>query len=129
MIPVVCAILRRGERILAARRKAGLARGGFWEFPGGKVEADEDPAEALKREIAEEFCCQCGVGKKLLEASHDYGDLSIQLMAFEAELKGPIAALADHDALAWMSPASLSRLVFAPADIPILQGLLEERSR
>ncbi len=50
------AVLREG-RVLAARRSGPPALAGLWEFPGGKVEPDEDPGATAVREIAEELCC------------------------------------------------------------------------
>ena len=54
---VSAALICRDNRLLAARRADG-AQGGGWELPGGKVEAGETPAEALRREIREELGCE-----------------------------------------------------------------------
>ena len=56
-IDVVGAVIVRDGRILCARRGAGGAQAGLWEFPGGKVEVGESPARALVREIREELGC------------------------------------------------------------------------
>ena len=52
---VVAGIIVRGDRFLAARRSASMSWPGFWEFPGGKVEAGESLGEALSRELEEEL--------------------------------------------------------------------------
>ena len=53
-IEVVAAIIRKEDRIFATQRGYGDWKG-WWEFPGGKMEAGETPEEALKREIREEL--------------------------------------------------------------------------
>jgi mutator protein MutT len=55
VIDVVAGIIVREGRFLAARRSACMSEPGFWEFPGGKVEADETLGEALARELEEEL--------------------------------------------------------------------------
>jgi 8-oxo-dGTP diphosphatase len=57
-VDVVCAILKRGETVMIARRPEGKKLGGLWEFPGGKVEPGERPAAALHRELHEELACE-----------------------------------------------------------------------
>ena len=53
-IEVVAAIIRKGDKIFATQRGYGDFKD-WWEFPGGKMETDETPEEALKREIREEL--------------------------------------------------------------------------
>tara|TARA_B100000683_G_scaffold232465_1_gene234515 strand:+ start:1102 stop:1302 length:201 start_codon:yes stop_codon:yes gene_type:complete len=55
LIPVVGAVIFKEEKILAAQRKLESSLGGLWEFPGGKIEKNESPREALMREIQEEL--------------------------------------------------------------------------
>lgn len=56
LLLVVAAALVDGEgRILIAQRPEGKAMAGLWEYPGGKVEAGEDPELALIRELSEEL--------------------------------------------------------------------------
>ncbi|HRK17251.1 MAG TPA: NUDIX domain-containing protein, partial [Prosthecobacter sp.] len=54
-VEVVCAVLRRGGRLLVARRPAGKRLAGCWEFPGGKIEPGETAEAALLRELREEL--------------------------------------------------------------------------
>ncbi|MGE5792089.1 MAG: NUDIX domain-containing protein, partial [Bacteroidota bacterium] len=55
-IDVAVAILMRPDgRVLLAQRPAGKVYGGWWEFPGGKIETGEAPAHALAREVHEEL--------------------------------------------------------------------------
>ena len=56
LINVVAAVIvNSGGKILIAKRKEGKSLENLWEFPGGKVEKDEDEESCLKREMLEEF--------------------------------------------------------------------------
>ena len=66
-IHVVAAVIRADAKFLCARRKPEKALGGFWEFPGGKVEPGELPNRALERELVEELNLVVAVGEKLGE--------------------------------------------------------------
>ncbi|MFZ2502533.1 MAG: NUDIX domain-containing protein, partial [Nocardioides sp.] len=66
---VVGAAIIRSGRVLAARRVAPAEAAGRWEFPGGKVEPGESPAEAVCREVAEELGCQVRVESWLTPTS------------------------------------------------------------
>ena len=61
-LQVAAAIIRRPGRVLIARRPADDHLGGFWEFPGGKIEDGESPEECLARELREEFELEATVG-------------------------------------------------------------------
>jgi 8-oxo-dGTP diphosphatase len=108
-IAVAAAVIIRGGRVLLARRRPEKARGGLWEFPGGKVEAGEAPEQALVREMAEEFCCRISVESFLGAETHDYPDLRVRILAFLAQLESTITCMTDHDARAWMSAAELKQ--------------------
>lgn len=56
IIQVVAAVLKDGQgRVLVNQRPAGKPWAGYWEFPGGKIEAGETPRAALERELQEEL--------------------------------------------------------------------------
>ena len=55
ILVVACALIDADGRVLIARRPEGKAMAGLWEFPGGKVEPDETPEDALIRELREEL--------------------------------------------------------------------------
>lgn len=128
MKQVVCAVIRDGARILLARRAAGEHLAGYWELPGGKVEADESLAEALARELLEELGVSARVGTELARSVYHYERGSIELIALAAELRGEISALTVHDAVQWCSADELDGLDIAPADIPLLEVILARSS-
>ncbi len=125
---VVCALIERGGRVLAAQRPAGKAQGLLWEFPGGKLEAGEAAEAALGREIREELHVEIVLGARLADAVHDYGKFAITLTPFRATLRdgGAEPHAAEHAALRWCTPAELRTLEWAPADVPIVAEYLKD---
>jgi mutator protein MutT len=126
---VVAAVFEERGRFLIARRKQGKANGGFWEFPGGKLENGESEADALVREILEELNCVAVVGSFLAEGRALLPDgREIRLRAYRAFSDFPPEGgsrddLSDHDALAWAEPVALGAYSFTPADLPIVELL------
>ena len=70
MLEVVCAIIMRDHQVLLCQRAPGKHLAGSWEFPGGKVEEDEETVAALQREIREELACTVEVGEALPALEH-----------------------------------------------------------
>jgi 8-oxo-dGTP diphosphatase len=123
-IRVVAAVIRRGDRILISRRHPHGARGGKWEFPGGKVEAGEGEPEALRREIQEELGCEIAVGPLLVRHRHRYPDLEVELAFFRCELPGGAEPRClGMAALEWAPAAALTGYDFCEADLPVLPAL------
>ncbi len=118
---MVAAVVRRGDRVLIARRHHGADRGGLWEFPGGKVEAGEAEPDALAREIREELGCAIHVGRLMLRHRHRYPDLEVELAFYAcalAEAEDPRALGAAE--LCWAPAGSLASYQFCEADVAIL---------
>lgn len=124
-IEVAAGIIWRGGRFLAARRPPDRPLEGYWEFPGGKLEGGESPAEALARELAEEL--GIGVRKAAFWQSvmHTYAERGFRVrlhffhvMAFTGE-----PCPEEGQNLRWITPAEAGRLAFLPADAGILAQL------
>ena len=124
---VGAAILREG-RCLAAQRGAAMPLAMQWEFPGGKVEAGEDPRAALQREIREELGLDIEVGELLGRGVALERTRQICLDVYLATIAGGELALAEHAATSWVGPDELYELDWAAADVPVL-GALEARLR
>ena len=122
-VQVVAGILMRDEQFLIARRKAGMSLAGFWEFPGGKLEPDESPEQALQRELKEEFSIDVTVGDYVGRAEYDYDHIRIELIAYRAFIDEGEFELTDHDAIEWVTVERARTFELAPADIPILDQL------
>lgn len=123
-VPVVAAALVRNGRVLAARRSRPVELVGGWEFPGGKVEADESETAALVRECGEELGARITVGERVAAAS----DGRIDLVLYAATLvAGEPTAGADHDELRWIGGGELAGLKWLPIDrelLPAVDALL-----
>jgi len=122
-IPIALAIAVRGGRVLVTRRPAGRHAGGVWEFPGGKVEDGEAPADAARRELREETGLVAATLEPLTVAVFDYPDRLLRLYAFLAP--DPAGRLAiegghEHD---WRPAGELREDEFPPANGPILRAL------
>jgi 8-oxo-dGTP diphosphatase len=122
---VVGAAIVDGGRVLAARRTAPPAAAGRWEFPGGKVEAGESPAEALVREIGEELGCTVEV-TGWLEGAAPIGDTHLLTVALARLVAGePVPH--EHDQVRWLTADELDDVDWLDPDrpfLPELRGLL-----
>lgn len=120
-IDVAAAVILADNRVFAARRKSGMHLAGYWEFPGGKVEAGETPENCLLRELQEELGITAKVGGFLGESLYDYDTKVVRLLAYQVEhLEGEFQ-LIDHDELRWLAADELASVEWAPADIPLLE--------
>ncbi|WP_167043540.1 (deoxy)nucleoside triphosphate pyrophosphohydrolase [Salinibacterium sp. ZJ454] len=123
-IEVVAAVIRDGDTLLACRRAADRSAGGKWEFPGGKVDPGEAPAEALTREIAEELGVEVRVGALLDRTVTVVGEARIDLACYETRLAGARPDRStDHDELRWVGVGDLAALDWAAPDLPVVRLL------
>lgn len=120
-VRVVAAVIRRDDEILVTRRKDDAARGGKWEFPGGKVEPGEGEAAALEREIREELGCAVAVGPFVARHVHRYPDLEVELAFYACALPtGAVPRAIGVAALEWAPRRALGGYDFCEADLPVL---------
>ena len=123
MIRVTAAVIEKEGRVLIARRKPGGPFGGLWEFPGGKIEANESPEQCLERELREELGIQAQTGSLLCVSRHDYGHLAIELLAYRVRsFTGEVQAL-EHAETRWVPSDRLAEYDFPEADRPIIREL------
>ena len=123
---VCCAVIERGGKLLAARRPQGRQLAGKWEFPGGKVERSETDEQCLVREVFEELGVRVEIVRKLEEQPIEGSYICLVPFLCRLTLGEPQPLV--HEALQWVSAAELPTLDWAPADIPIWEQWLQERS-
>lgn len=116
---VVAAVIQdrehHGGKIFATARGYGEHKG-WWEFPGGKIEAEETPQEALKREILEELSVTIKVGSLIKTVEYDYPGFHLSMDCFWAEvIEGHIELQEAADAR-WLSEEEYDSVEWLPAD-------------
>ena len=123
-IEVVAAVIfnARGEFLLA-QRPADKVYAGYWEFPGGKVEAGEPAASALKRELHEELSIDAIAAYPWLTRDFDYAHAAVRLRFFRVlrwagELHGR-----EQQRFAWQSVSNITVAPLLPANGPVLRAL------
>jgi 8-oxo-dGTP diphosphatase len=119
---VAAGVLVEHGRVLLTQRKKGAHLAGAWEFPGGKVEAGEDPRDALVRELREEIGIEVTVGDPIEVTFHAYPEKSVLLLFFAVtRLEGsPEPQPIDVAAVTWAARDGLDETLFPAADVPIL---------
>ena len=122
--------LQEPSMLLVARRSAPEKLAGLWEFPGGKVEPDEEPEAALSRELTEELGIDVRLGAEL-PAGTPHGwplnDRASMRVWFAEIAQGEPQPLEDHDELRWVSLHNHDEVLglpWIPADFPIVRALL-----
>jgi mutator protein MutT len=115
----VAAVIERDDRFLLTRRQTGVHLEGLWEFPGGKVDAGESHAAALRRELREELATDAEIADLVFEITHDYGDRLIALHFYRCALVGEPRPLLGQE-MRWVPRTELRRLGFPPADAELI---------
>ena len=121
-IEVAAAIIIKDSQVFATRRGYGQWQG-WWEFPGGKIEPGESPAEALKREIKEELDAEIAVGELLETVEWDYPDFHLTMHCFICSLESESLHLNEHEASVWLSKDTLDSEQWLPADLILLDKI------
>ena len=123
-IVVAAGILRDAAgRILIAQRPAGGHVAGFWEFPGGKLNPGESPAEALFRELREEIGVSVEAATPFMAYRHDYPERSVELHVFLVERYTGDPRGVEGQPLRWVSVADFPSAGLLEADLPIAEKL------
>jgi 8-oxo-dGTP diphosphatase len=125
-IVVVAALIIEGRRLLACQRRAHGAFPLKWEFPGGKIEMGEEPAEALARELREELAIEIVGSEKIYAHRHVYpGFSAVHLQFFHvADYRGRLINRV-FEQIRWVGPEELARLDFLDGDRPVIEWLLK----
>jgi 8-oxo-dGTP diphosphatase len=129
MLQVVAAIFEREGRVLICQRMPRQAHPLKWEFPGGKVEPGETPAEALARELEEELGVRGARGEEIERYQFDYpGRPPIMLIFFRVEsFQGEPRNLIFHE-IRWEPREKLREFDFVEGDLRFLEGFSKGRA-
>lgn len=124
-IIVAAAIIQQEERYLLTRRKPGSDLGRLWEFPGGKKESGETLEGCLRREIKEELGVEISEPQLFHSLRHQYPGKEVEVHFFNCSIiQGPPQPLACAE-MAWVHKHELISYEFLPADIPVLQKIIQ----
>jgi 8-oxo-dGTP diphosphatase len=124
MINVVAAVIHNNDgKIYICKRAENGILGGYWEFPGGKVEKGENYIEALKREIREELSSEISVGELLDESIYHYENFSVNLICYKCTLILGNCTSVIHSEEIFESIENFDNYEFAPADYNVINIL------
>jgi 8-oxo-dGTP diphosphatase len=114
------------RELLAARRAVPARLAGRWEFPGGKVDGDESPEDALHREIREELGVRIGLGDELLgpdDGAWRLSDEYVMRIWLAEVVEGTPEPLVEHDELRWLPLNQWHHVPWLDADVRIVDRL------
>ena len=128
-VRVVAAVIRDGmqedKKIFATARGYGEYKG-WWEFPGGKIEAGESPQNALVREIKEELTAGIKVYDLIQTIEYDYPDFHLSMDCFWAEVVEGKLILKEAEAAKWLTFDELESVNWLPADAMLVEKIKQE---
>jgi 8-oxo-dGTP diphosphatase len=126
VLVAACALIDADGRVLLAERPAGKPMAGLWEFPGGKVEANERPEDTLIRELKEELGITVSEPclAPLTFASHVYPDFHLLMPLYVCRRWEEMVRPLEGQKLAWVKPNRLRDYKMPPADEPLVAHLM-----
>ena len=112
----------RVRKVFATQRGYGDFKDG-WEFPGGKVEPDETPEQAIVREIREELDTEIEVERYFDTIEYDYPEFHLSMDCFLCRIISGDLILKEHEAARWLSREELDSVDWLPADVTIMDEI------
>ena len=123
-IRVVAAVLDRDGKYLITQRRTSAVLPMMWEFPGGRVEAGETDAQALKREVLHRLGGEIECGKLISFVSHPYEHYVVDLFLYECRLLNQVLEPRAVAAFKWVASGDFDQYPFTPADEASMNKLL-----
>ncbi len=121
-IEVVAAIIHDDSRIFATQRGYGDWKD-YWEFPGGKMEGEETPEDALKREIWEELETKIVIEQLITTVEYDYPKFHLTMHCFWCHVDSGSLTLKEHEAARWLQRDELDSVEWLPADKIVIEEI------
>ena len=122
VLEIVCGAIRKGDTYFIAKRGKGIDEG-FWEFPGGKIEANETREQALVRELKEELAVDVKVENFLCTINYDYPNFHLTMHCFYCSIVKGELTLLEHQSAKWLKVNELDSVKWLPADIEVIEIL------
>jgi 8-oxo-dGTP diphosphatase len=125
VLVAACALIDADGRVLIAQRPPGKSMAGLWEFPGGKVDPDERPEDALIRELEEELGIVVNEAclAPLTFASHTYENFHLLMPLYVCRRWEGMVTPREGQTLAWVRPNRLREYPMPAADVPLISHL------
>ena len=120
-------LIDRQGRFLLTSRPEGKVYAGYWEFPGGKLEAGETVEEALRRELHEELGITIGPAQPWKVELYDYPHALVRLHFCKVYRWSGEFEMRERQAMSWQELPVQVRPVL-PGTVPVLRWLAEERA-
>lgn len=111
------------DLILIDRRLAKGLLGGFWEFPGGKIEGNETVQECIKREILEEIGIDIALDSHLITIDHTYSHFRVNLQVYNCRYLSGQARAIECEEIRWVTIQELDNYTFPAANQEIIRAL------
>ncbi len=120
-IHVVAAIIKRDDKIFIAERGYGEFKG-MYEFPGGKIEVNEAPEAALKRELLEEMNAEIEVDTFFCHVHYLYTTFILEMDCYVCHLVNEHIDLLEHTDAKWINPFE-ENIKWVPADVEVIEEI------
>ncbi|HIU63564.1 MAG TPA: (deoxy)nucleoside triphosphate pyrophosphohydrolase [Candidatus Avacidaminococcus intestinavium] len=127
VLEVVAGIVCCGDEILCLQR--GNSKYNYiaykYEFPGGKIEQNELPKEALRRELSEELALDISIENMSFfqEVSYTYPDFAVHLLAYTCFVTDKNLEIKEHSNFCWLTKDQLDQLDWLAGDWPLIEKL------
>ena len=123
MIDVVAAVIKNKNKYFIAQRNRNKHFAYHYEFPGGKVDNNENFENALKREINEELSINIKIIKKITSEKHKDEKINIEVHYFLSEIDNENIVLSEHEDMRWVYKDDIIKYKLAPGDAKIIKYL------
>ncbi len=126
VLDVAIGIVLSEGRVLIARRRDGVHMGGYWEFPGGKIEGGESAEGCVKREMREEVGLEVRVTRELAQIEYEYGSSRVRLWPFICEVVSGEARANEAAEVRWVLVGGLKDFRMPEANGGLVEMLMKD---